>query len=463
MRLIHGIRRIDSPCLVNVRRIDQGCMPMVVEMMSHGMFLDLAHFQRLGVKVDGKMAEVEAQIYRLVGCHINPSSSLQVAKLLFHELGLELPGRPRMTATGRASTDEDTLSLIKHLHPAVNLILAHRGYKKLKGTYVTPLPLMVGPDGRLHCQIRLTVARTGRMASDSPNLQNIPVREELGSQVRCGFVAEEGYELGALDLSQIEMVWAAELSQDPAMLDIFRRGLDMHVRTACGLFRPDDGGTYHYDAVMALIQADKAGTLDPATKAWLEDFRKNKRTPAKTLGFGILYGQTAQGLQQNILANDGPLFSLEECETYIDAWYELYHGVREWMEVQYRRARQHGMVWTAFGRPRLIPEVKAYSHSTVNQGLRQCGNTPIQGSAGDHLKIAMAIIWLIVQDFQYRYPDERCWPLLPVHDELIFELSPSIRDDFLGLAKEAMETSVPLSVPVKASVAHGRSWAELKS
>jgi DNA polymerase-1 len=301
------------------------------------------------------------------------------------------------------------------------------------------------------------------MASDSPNLQNIPVREELGSQVRCGFVAEEGYELGALDLSQIEMVWAAELSQDPAMLDIFRRGLDMHVRTACGLFRPDDGGTYHYDAVMALIQADKAGTLDPATKAWLEDFRKNKRTPAKTLGFGILYGQTAQGLQQNILANDGPLFSLEECETYIDAWYELYHGVREWMEVQYRRARQHGMVWTAFGRPRLIPEVKAYSHSTVNQGLRQCGNTPIQGSAGDHLKIAMAIIWLIVQDFQYRYPDERCWPLLPVHDELIFELSPSIRDDFLGLAKEAMETSVPLSVPVKASVAHGRSWAELKS
>jgi DNA polymerase-1 len=462
MRLIHGIRRIDSPCLVNVRRIDQGCMPMVAEMMRHGMLLDLAHFQRLGVKVDEKMADVEARICRLVGRHINPSSSPQVARLLFGDLGLEPPGRPRMTATGQASTDEDALSLIKHLHPAVNLILDHRGYKKLKGTYVEPLPLMIGPDGRLRCEIRLTVARTGRMSATNPNLQTIPVRDELGNQVRYGFVAEEGYELGALDLSQIEMVWAAELSQDPAMLDIFRRGLDMHVKTACGLFRRDDGSSYDYDAVMALIQADKAGTLDPATKTWLDDFRRNKRTPAKTLGFGILYGQTAQGLQQNILANGGPFLGLEECDGYIDAWYELYHGVRDWMEVQHRRARQTGMVWTAFGRPRLIPEVKAYSRGTVNQGLRQAGNMPIQGSAGDHLKIAMAGIWLLVQDFQTCYPEERCWPLLPVHDELLFELSPSIRDEFLGMATEAMETSVPLSVPVKCGVAHGRSWGELK-
>lgn len=462
-RLANGVWLLDAPSIINVRRLDAGCVPMVAEMMRNGFLLDQGHFHKLSAQVGGKLSTITAEIRDMVGNpKFNPGSHQQVGELLFKELALALPGGNRnLTASGAPSTDEDVLSLMLNEHPVVSMILDYRGLAKLKGTYVDKLPLMVGPDGRLRCQIRLTNARTGRMSSDDPNLQNIPVRDELGNQVRYGFIAGGDNSLVSFDLSQIEMVLAAHESQDKAMMEIFWRGLDMHVRTACGIFRNQDGGELLYDAVMAMIQAGKRGELTATQSAWLAWFLKNCRVPSKTIGFGILYGQTAEGMQQNVVSNGGPLLTVGKCAEYILAWYALYSGAARWMQEQQRRVRQYGMTWDIFGRPRLIPEVRSVHRGTVNAGLRQCVNTPIQSGAGGILKVAMDLMMPIVRQFQ-SYHGEVCMPVMPVHDEVIFEVSPGIKDEFMGLGKIVMETAVPLTVPVHSSATSAHSWGELK-
>jgi DNA polymerase-1 len=269
---------------------------------------------------------------------------------------------------------------------------------------------------------------------------NCPVKTELGNQVRYGFIPEPGHVLASLDFSQIEMVWTAHLSKDPFMCDVFRvpgpdgKPRDIHSEGAARMFK------------IALEQVDK----------------RLHRLPAKSLNFGIVYGILAPSLQLQILAAGGPLIPIEELAQMIEDWFGVFPGVRRLMENTFDRVRRWNMCWTAFGRVRLIPQVVSSIPRIVRKGLREAGNHPVQGSAGDHIKIAMAEIWdTLVVPLQEM--GETAWPLLQIHDELIFELSPSIASDFCGMAREIMEKSVPLEVPVKSSADWGeQSWGSLK-
>jgi DNA polymerase-1 len=298
--------------------------------------------------------------------------------------------------------------------------------------------------------------RTGRLASENPNLQNIPMRSEDGRQIRAGFMASPGCVLSSLDLSQIEMVWAAELSQDHIMMEVYAAGQDLHVRTACALFRLD------YERVAPLWARYKKGELTGDTLAEMRDFETNKRLSAKTLGFAVLYGVTPRGLGPQILAAGGPLFTEDECADYIRLWFALFSGVRDWLELQYSRVRRYGMNWTAFGRPRIIPEIHSTLQGVRNAALRQAGNHPDQGTAGDHLKLAMAEIMDGPVEY-YRGLGVPCDPLLQVHDELIFDLDPAIAEEFNSWAGDIMCNAVrPMAVRVKYSAAVADNWGGLK-
>ena len=239
-RLYNGVIRIDAPCPANVLRIDLGAMPMVMEMNRHGILISPARFAALDRDLSYKEAANLADIESLIGQPVNPNSGDQVSKLLFSELALESPLGPKMTRKRtRPSCDDDILASLLTAHPVVPLIRAGRELTKLRGTYTQKLPLMAWPDGRIRTTFRLTVARTGRMASENPNLQNIGSATEDGRRVRGCFIAPTGCVLGAIDLAQIELVWGAELSGDPVMTEALDLGQDLHVKTACAMFRLD--------------------------------------------------------------------------------------------------------------------------------------------------------------------------------------------------------------------------------
>lgn len=457
-RLYNGVFRVDWPCMANVRRIDQGALPMVLDMNRTGVLVDPDHFRRLGAELGEKARLVEADIARMVGRPVNPNSGDQVAALLFGDLKLEPPHGGKLTKTGaRMSVDDDVLSSLLAHHPVVEKIVRGRELTKIKGTYCDAFPLHVCPDGRIRTTFKMYTARTGRLASENPNLQNVGVRTEEGRQVRAGFIARPGCVLSSHDLSQIEMVWAAELSQDPVMMEVYAQGQDLHVRTACALFGLD------YDRISGLWRRYKKDELTGRELEEMREFEIYKRLPAKTLGFAILYGVTAQSLQVQILVAGGPLLTVEECDDYIRRWFELFEGVRVWLELQYSRVRRYGMNWTAFGRPRVIPEIHSALQGVRNKALRQAGNHPDQGSAGDHLKLAMAEIQDGPVTYFRSYPGVVCDPVLQIHDELIFELSREIVDDFNPWVATIMQTAVrPMGVRVKSSCMTAPDWGSLK-
>jgi DNA polymerase-1 len=258
--------------------------------------------------------------------------------------------------------------------------------------------------------------------------------------------------IASLDLAQIEMVVAAHESQDPSMLETFRKGLDIHIKTACALFHED------YNQVWNRVVESRTGFAGEEDIAWVKNFWQTKRLPSKQLGFATLYGITGGGLQDQILGAGGPYWEVQDCERFIEAWFDAYPGIRAWLEIQYQRAQRYGMTWCMFGRPRLIPEVRSALSWVRAAGLRQAGNQPIQSGAQGIIKLAMAEIWELVTAYQTAYPGERCWPLLQIHDELLFELSKPIAGDFCQMARHVMETVVPLTVPVKAEYGIGDNW-----
>jgi len=450
--------RVDAPCPANVLRIDLGAMPFVLEMHRNGILIDKSRFAALDLALADKELATQDAIEAMIGWRVNPSSGDQVARLLFGELELESPLGPKMTRLRRRpAVDDDILSSLLAAHPVVPLIQEGRSLTKLRGTYTQKLPLMAWPDGRIRTTLRMNVARTGRMASEDPNLQNIPIMSEDGARIRGCFVASPGHVLGAIDLSQIEMVWACELSGDPIMAEVFHLKQDLHVRTACSLFRLD------YDRILRLWTRHKAGELAGAELAEMRDFEMGKRLAAKHLGFGVLFGISPEGLQAGILAAGGPLFTPVECATYILGWFDIFAGVRDWTRLQYSRAQRWGMVWTAFGRWRLVGEAMSAVPRVRSTGLRQAQATPIQGSAGDHLKLGMAEIMPLVYYYRHTFPNCACLPVLAIHDELLFELSPDIAQDFLEEARSILVGAVrPMSVPVRASIAMADEWGGLK-
>jgi DNA polymerase-1 len=347
--------------------------------------------------------------------------------------------------------DDDILSSLLSAHPIVPLIQSGRSLTKLRGTYTQKLPAMAWADGRVRTTFRLNVARTGRMASEEPNMQNVsPI-------IRSGFIASPGCVLGAVDLSQIELVWAAELSGDPSMCEAFTLGQDLHVKTACSLFRLD------YDGVSTLWKQYKAKELTGHVLEEVRSFEVNQRLPGKTLSFSVLYGTTPPGLQAQILSAGGPLWTVDECEGHIQGWFDAYPGIRDWMSLQYSRAQRYGLVWNAFGRWRLIGEAMSAVPRVRSAGLRQAGNQPIQGSAGDMLKIGMAATMPLVDYYRRLYHNCIVRPILAIHDELVYELSKDIAADFLEESRQIIIDCVhPMSIPVKASMAMAEDWFGLK-
>lgn len=457
MRLYEGVRLLDHPSMENVLRLDQGAFPMIREMHRRGIYLNVPKLKLLETELSDREVSLQKEIDFWAGRSFNAGSPDQVAHLLFDEFHLPVPPGIPMTKSGkRPSVDDNCLAALANEHPIVNIIQDLRGMKKLRTTYVAPLPTLVKEDGRIHTTFRTTVARTGRLSSENPNLMNISVRSEDGKRVREAFEAQyDDTVLGAIDLSQIEMRTAAHLSRDAAMAEVFRLNQDIHLKTVCSIYHMD------YQTTEAEWKRYKAGELTGTAYDRMKSLEANERLRMKQVGFGVLFGQTPPGLQLSILSVGGPFTPIADCERHIGQWFDVYSGIREWLEETYCRVRQHGMVWDIFGRPRLIPGVRSALSYIVGRALREAGNQPVQASAQGIIKLAMAkIMKEVVMMFQSF--GEICWPLLQIHDELICELGKNITEDFLGLSKEIMETVVPLSVPVRASASIARNWKELK-
>ncbi len=390
----------------------------------HGVKLDIPLLHKLGAEVDKKLMGIEEEVRTLAGQDINLGSPKQLQDLLFVKLGLPAV---RKTKTGY-STDADVLEELAPLHPVAAKILEHRMLAKLNGTYIDALPLLVEPrTGRLHTSYQQTVAATGRLSSTDPNLQNVPIRSELGREIRRAFVAEPGNVLIALDYSQIELRVLAHLSGDPVLTDAFRKNEDIHERTVREMF-------------------GAARAEDPNEV-------KELRRVAKMINYGIIYGLSDFGLAQRLGIERA------DAKRYIEGYLKTYSGVAHYMESLIEVGRREGGARTVLGRFRPLPELASPNRNVRMYGERMARNTPIQGSAADLLKLAM----IDVQRYLDHDPAAAgVRMLLTVHDELVLEAPAVTAEATAAHLKEVMEKVQPLTVPLLIDLGIGPTWADAK-
>ena len=398
------------------RDLELALVPVLAAMECVGIRLDSDYLRNLGNEVATSARALETEIHALAGTEFNIASPKQLSEVLFVKLGLPVI---RKTKTG-ASTDADVLEELAGMHPLPAKILEYRTLTKLKGTYIDALPALVNPrTGRLHTTFGQAVAATGRLSSSDPNLQNIPIRSEIGKKIRHAFVADPGFQMVSADYSQIELRVLAHFSQDPAFLDAFRAGVDIHRRTAAEVF----------------------GVAE-------EEVSSEQRRIAKAINFGLVFGQGDFGLAQVLH------IPRSEAHKYIDSYFKRYARVREHMDTMIAEARRTQSVSTLLGRTRALPEINAKRPQERNYAERIARNTPIQGSAADILKLAM----LRVARGLSRFPEVRL--LLTVHDELVFEVPQSNLDDFSPWVKHEMEAAYELQVPLVVDVKSGPTWGD---
>ena len=418
-------------------RLKQTLAPLLREQNLERLFLDmemplmevLVDMERTGVKINAdflklmskklglEMAGIEKTIYELAGIEFNINSPKQLAEILFVKLQLT---PTKKTKTG-FSTNVDVLEELAPVHPLPAEILKFRTLSKLKSTYIDALPLMINPKtGRLHTSLNQTVAATGRLSSSEPNLQNIPIRTEVGREIRRAFIAEQGASLLSADYSQIELRVLAHMSNDPALIRTFQTEEDVHTRTASEIFG-----------------------LSP------EEVTPEMRRKAKAVNFGIIYGISAFGLAQDIGVSNA------EAKRYIDDYFAQYPKVREFIDRTIRDAKTNGYVSTLFNRRRFIPELASSAVAVRNFGERMAVNTPIQGTAADLIKLAMINI-------QKRLRRENLGSkmILQVHDELVFEVLDREIEPMKELVKEEMEGVLTLAVPIRVDMGVGKNWDE---
>ena len=383
-------------------------------MEENGIELDLSFLDQLGVEFANTMANLESQITELAGQSFNVSSPKQVGEILFDKLGLK---GGKKTATGQYSTSESVLEKIDH--PITELILDYRGLSKLKSTYTDGLLKQANSDThRVHTSYHQALTATGRLSSTDPNLQNIPVREEIGRQIRKAFIAPQGRVLLAADYSQIELRLMAHFSQDEALVDAFNHGQDVHRRTA----------------------AEVLGVA-------LEDVTSDQRRQAKAVNFGLLYGMSEFGLTRQLG------FSREESRGYIAKYFQRYPGVLDYMERTRQIAREQGFVETILGRRLYTPDIMASNKMIKQAAERAAINAPLQGSAADIIKMAMIAV-------DQMLPKDQAKMLLQVHDELVFEVDESIADELASKLADVMQSVLQISVPLLVEVGKGRNWDE---
>jgi len=399
-------------------------MPLVgvlAEMEWSGISIDLAWFASLKQRFQGERQLVERQVYDVAGTEFNINSNLQLREILFDRLKLPVL---KKTSTG-PSTDASVLrELAEEGHALPSLLMEYRELAKLENTYLDTLPLLVNPDtGRIHTSFNQTVASTGRLSSSDPNLQNIPIRRELGKDIRRGFVPRRDWLLLAADYSQIELRLLAHLSGDSAFVEAFRSGGDIHRQTAALIFEVS-----------------------------VDDVSSEMRGRAKTINFATIYGQGAHALSRQL----GTEHSV--AKEFIARYFERFGEIRKFLDSQVEFAREHGYVQTLFGRRRYIPELRERNFSIRAFGERTAANSPIQGSAADLIKIAMIQIAKALRE-----SDLVSAMLLQVHDELVFEVAPGEIDRISDLVTREMEGAATLSVPLIVDLGVGKNWLETKT
>ncbi|MDQ4095308.1 MAG: DNA polymerase I, partial [Actinomycetota bacterium] len=407
-------------------------MSELYETIEHPMVEVLARTERVGVKVDldylGEMArdldkriaELETECYDLAGERINLGSPQQLRILLYDKLGLKTT---RRTKTG-LSTDARALQQLVGQHPFVGKLLEYRELAKLKNTYVDALPPLVDPeDGRVHTTYDQTAAATGRLSSTNPNLQNIPVRTDLGKQIRRAFIAEEGHLLVSADYSQIELRVMAHLSEDPILLSVFENDEDIHTATAARIYG-----------------------LAP------KKLETRHRSVAKMVNYGLSYGMGAPGLAERLNV------PVSEAQEVIDAYFEQFSGVSEFLNDIVTQAYADGFTTTMFGRRRYLPELGSGNPRVRSIGERQALNAPIQGSAADIMKLAMINV-----DAALEQEGLVSKMILTVHDELVFEVPDEELDAASELVRREMTSVAEMKVPLDVDLSSGRTWAEAKS
>lgn len=403
------------PELVNIlHNIEMPVARVLTSMEENGIQLDLQFLDQLGVDFAQTMQDLGNQIVELAGENFNVSSPKQVGEILFDKLGLK---GGKKTATGQYSTSESVLEKIEH--PISGLILDYRGLSKLKSTYTDGLLKQANNDThRVHTSYHQALTATGRLSSTDPNLQNIPIRTEIGRQIRKAFVAPEGRVLLAADYSQIELRLMAHFSQDDALLDAFNHGQDVHRRTA----------------------AEVLGIA-------LEDVTSDQRRQAKAVNFGLLYGMSEFGLIRQLG------FTREESQNYIKQYFQRYPGIYEYMQRTRQVALEQGFVETILGRRLYTPDIDARNMMVRKAAERAAINAPLQGSAADIIKMAMI-------EVDKMLPQAQAKMLLQVHDELVFEVDADAADELAPQLAQVMQSVVEISVPLLVEVGKGNNWDE---
>jgi len=406
-----------------LEKLEMPLVSVLSDMEMAGIALDVAFLTQMSSELTARMSEIEAAVHRAVGAPFNLNSTQQLSQALFERLKLSPPDRTRRTASGHFSTSADVLELLRGKHPAVDWVLEYRELSKLKSTYVDALPQQVNPHtGRVHTSYNQTGSVTGRLASSDPNLQNIPIRSELGRVVRQAFIAERGWRLLSVDYSQVELRIVAHMAHDEAMLEAFRQGQDIHAATAAAVFGVP-----------------------------LEAVTKEQRRQAKAINFGLIYGMSAFGLTRSTE------LTLAEAEDFVSAYFRQFPGVKRYLDGLRRQAAEQGYVETLLGRRRYFPALKNQRDPNVrNREEREAINAPIQGSAADIMKIAMIRLpgALAEAGLAARM-------LLQVHDELVLECPAEQLQATAAIVQQVMAHAYELSVPLETEARAGVNWGML--
>ncbi len=402
------------------RDIELPLVRVLAKMEHAGMGIDEAYLRGLGNDLRARLERCEQDIYEAAGGAFNVNSTLQLREVLYERL--ELPVLKK-TPKGAPSTDATVLAKLVDAHPVVQLLLDYREMEKLRSTYVDGFLPLIGPDGRLHARFNQTAAATGRLSSEAPNLQNIPVRSEEGRTIRRAFVPRPGWRFIAADYSQIELRILAHMSGDAGLLEAFAGDADVHRATAARVF---------------------------ATPP--EDVTSEMRRRAKVINFGLLYGMEAYGLAQRLE------ISREEAREHMDAYFARFPSVREFMNGIVAEARSTGYTTTLLGRRRYLPELMSTNFRDRQMGERMALNAPIQGSAADIIKKAMVEL-----DARFETEGDPTTMLVQVHDELVFESPEERVPEAVEVIRAAMESVVDLAVPLRVDVATGANWADCKA
>jgi len=407
-------------------KIDLPLAPVLARMECHGVLVDPQALEKMSGAMETEIRALEQNIYELAGQEFNVNSPQQLGEILFDKLNLQVPRQGRGRTKGR-STAADVLEALAAEHPLPAKVIEYRELAKLKSTYVDALPKLIHPETRrLHTSFNQAGTATGRLASSDPNLQNIPVRTELGREIRAAFVAPPGSVLLSADYSQIELRILAHFSEDPVLVEAFRRGEDVHSRTAQEVF-----------GVGPMMQTPE------------------HRRAAKVINFGIIYGLSAFGLAQQLGIDT------KEAAQFIAAYFARYSGVKAYLDRTLAEVRESGFTRTLFGRTRPIPEINSPQVNLRNFAERTALNTPLQGTAADLIKLAMI-------EIDRRLVDSGQWPvdskpkmILQVHDELLFEVVEDAVDKLSPLVKDAMENVHPLKVPLVVDIKVGPNWRDM--